>query len=879
MENAEESINGNTGMNDTSESSQSKFESEESNLIQEITQDTTQNDMSTDDLEDQTSTSSEENAILKRPESGDSSDKIQSSSSEIPQTLELKPETRKVSSEEEKKDETFVNPKPDETKTNVQTSDEQKTADTSSMPENEAKVSKAKLIRQSSSGDGNILPDYDKLIHMMKKASSKIGEEEEVKGQGISGTRYESEDTLIVTNTQSNDVEKEESLDRQVDNGVHKRIETPPVGDCSEIQINLSTADISEVNSCVSDENSDDQNMNQPVQKQEPTSISFKTKSRTHTETPQSYVSVGVLSAGQSVVQDPAEIPTKPVHPSTSFASIDQNGQILFMPNQPIMMPQIQAPLQVNYVHQPLGVPPSAFSQTPPIQQVSPAYNGTPMKKTMQYQTQPMKRKMKLRLVEERRIMHDDPEKKSLFSMIRQKSNSIGAENDELLSPDSKKFSLSMINHGLISVSWFEGTTTIELEEHVLKSIQRKLELGSKRIIKNVRLLDDSINPPEGKRLFSESNLSCLKLFVILHLTSLIVCLEIVLSPYIPDGSKYLLKFHIKDMRKSRFYPSSPFQHRAPDSPSKAPSPPLGGENAELEELHKQINDVLTSSKVLNKSPHGPDMPSLKVPDINNYSDTQRHVTDTNNNAPLSTPGRRERDRGNGDIQSKRGDMLNGGHDVLASRLEKLSDALLRVEDVPMWQRDADDYQPVAKRQVIFMIANYFVLFLSIIAISAEVHERAPRWLDWVNENINTVQNCAADRDALFECVSQGNFSGLVASIIIWASQSVATKRFFLFGFDSPKKLWTVVYEAGITSFCWGVSYMFIRRGLNPDNRPQFLQKYWKDAVYGSLAGFNAAFMKAVLKNLIPQDQMLDVLETRQIKILKFLGSAFKEKA
>ena len=352
--------------------------------------------------------------------------------------------------------------------------------------------------------------------------------------------------------------------------------------------------------------------------------------------------------------------------------------------------------------------------------------------------------------------------------------------------------------------------------------------------------------------------------------------LEIVLSPYIPDGSKYLLEFYIKDTRKSRFYPSSPFQYRAPDSPSKAPSPPLGGENTELEELHKQISDVLASSKVLNKSQNGAVIPSLKVPDINDSSITKKDGAETRNHSSLVTPGRRRRHE---DGQSKRGDMVNGSHDVLASRLEKLSDALLRVEDVPMWQRDGDYYQPVAKRQVIFMIANYFVLFLSIIAISAEVHERAPRWLDWVNENITTVQNCAADRDALFECVSQGNFSGLVASIIIWASQSVATKRLFLFGFDSPQKLWTVVYEAGITAFCWGVSYMFIRRGLNPDNRPNFLQKYWKDAVYGSLAGFNAAFMKAVLKNLIPQDQMLDVLETRQIKILKFLGSAFKEKA
>ena len=71
-----------------------------------------------------------------------------------------------------------------------------------------------------------------------------------------------------------------------------------------------------------------------------------------------------------------------------------------------------------------------------------------------------------------------------------------------------------------------------------------------------------------------------------------------------------------------------------------------------------------------------------------------------------------------------------------------------------------------------------------------------------------------------------------------------------MFGFETPLKLWIVVYESFVTAFCWGVSYMFIRRGMNPDTRRNFMQKYWKDAVYGSLAGFNAAFMKQVLKNL-----------------------------
>ena len=129
------------------------------------------------------------------------------------------------------------------------------------------------------------------------------------------------------------------------------------------------------------------------------------------------------------------------------------------------------------------------------------------------------------------------------------------------------------------------------------------------------------------------------------------------------------------------------------------------------------------------------------------------------------------------------------------------------------------------KKQVIFTIANYFVLFMSLIAISAEIQSRLPQWMNWVQDNYDSVQNCATDNDALFECISQGNFSGLVASFMLWATQSASAKRIFLFGFDTPKKLWTVVYEALVTAVCWGTSYIFIRRGLNPNTRERFLQK------------------------------------------------------
>jgi hypothetical protein len=177
------------------------------------------------------------------------------------------------------------------------------------------------------------------------------------------------------------------------------------------------------------------------------------------------------------------------------------------------------------------------------------------------------------------------------------------------------------------------------------------------------------------------------------------------------------------------------------------------------------------------------------------------------------------------------------------------------------------------KRQVVFVLANYFVLFLSLIAISAEIQARAPGWNASVEQYLKNVRSCSQDQDALFECVSNGDLAGLMASVILWFSRSAATKRIFLFGFESPQRLWSVVYESLVTAICWGFSYMFIRRYMNPDTSKNFIQKYWKDAVYGSLAGFNAAFMKHILKNLIPQEIFEDALQERQLKILSWLPS------
>lgn len=434
--------------------------------------------------------------------------------------------------------------------------------------------------------------------------------------------------------------------------------------------------------------------------------------------------------------------------------------------------------------------------------------------------TSQLRKKIILRLIEEQDATVNHDKRKGLFSRVssfRPRSFSVGTTQDfgheemEMVSSPPKK-TVTSIDRGEIQISWYHGTSAVELQDQVRRSVENKLRLGPNTMLMNIRILDDSGNSDGPYE-------------------------EIVLSPFIPDGSRFILSFRVKDLTKR-------WNNRAPPSPSAAPSPP-----SEMEQLlQEQLNEV--------KHIRHTSLPtSLQVPLMNG------------NKEPIIPLKKKY------DVSSTPEPPVF--QDLLSQKLEKLNDTLLMLHSDGTWEKDHADAQS-EKKQVVFMIANYFVLFLSIVAISAEIHERAPRWVAWVNENVSTVQNCATDKDTLFQCVSDGNFSGLLASIAIWASQSVRAKRLFLFGFDSTSKLWSAVYEAGVSALCWGFSYIFIRRGLNPDTRRDCLRKYWKDAVYGSLAGFNAAFLKAVLKNLMPHDQVLDVLETRQIRLVSFLKKVFK---
>lgn len=533
----------------------------------------------------------------------------------------------------------------------------------------------------------------------------------------------------------------------------------------------------------------------------------------------------------------PSQMSSYPSSPLTTMQApqaiaLNNGGYMVMAPPQ---MPQIP--------HHP-GQPQHAFIAPAPamLHHQSSFHSHQQMRTSFGYQPMPSmapmpsptatatggKRKIKLKLQEETTARPSHLRRASFFFGGRSTRKLM--MSDPL--PETEE--LKEKDRGTITVSWYEGTSSIELQEHVNRSVERKLKLKDGQELDDIRILDTKMEPPE----------------------------EIVLCPYIPTGSEFVLRFKIKSASGN----ASPTFYGPPDSPSAAPSPHPGHlgslDAAQLATLRKQLDAVQEGERRKSSKYQRKGKGQMTPMNPNGTSSRDKKRDDGTKDSKAGT----ESDVSDGDNESDAGTLQP--ESSVDAKLRQITELLLMDKQK---QQQQHRYPRVEKRQVAFVLANYLVLFFAFITILAEMQARAPDWLHSIESQLENVQTCSADQEALFKCVSNGEFAGLFATLILWLSRSAATKQFFLLGFDSPQKLWIVFYESLVGAFCWGVSYMFIRRGMNPDTRPQFLQKYWKDCMYGSLAGFNATFMKAVLKNLIPREAVEEAFNDRQLKILGWL--------
>jgi len=170
------------------------------------------------------------------------------------------------------------------------------------------------------------------------------------------------------------------------------------------------------------------------------------------------------------------------------------------------------------------------------------------------------------------------------------------------------------------------------------------------------------------------------------------------------------------------------------------------------------------------------------------------------------------------------------------------------------------------ENNIFLVLLNFSLAFIMVVTVFTKIHTSLPSLLSTCigndsHKKAKALYSCMrthignnnnTDHTAnLYGCAVEGNIGGVFASVCHWFRVEYYDTNLFLFGFNTPEDLQNIVYESLIGAVCWGVSYLWIRRGMNPETRKGYYKKYWKDAVYGSLAGFNGTFMKGVLKQAL----------------------------
>ena len=106
------------------------------------------------------------------------------------------------------------------------------------------------------------------------------------------------------------------------------------------------------------------------------------------------------------------------------------------------------------------------------------------------------RRKIRLHLKEDVRGTRG----KGFLGHFRQRSRSMFGQ----IEVEEERF----VDRGRLTVSWYEGTASQELQEHVRKSTRRKLKLQDHIELVDMRFVDETQDPPEGNYLLPLTLLS-----------------------------------------------------------------------------------------------------------------------------------------------------------------------------------------------------------------------------------------------------------------------------------------------------------------------------------------------------------------------------------
>ena len=218
--------------------------------------------------------------------------------------------------------------------------------------------------------------------------------------------------------------------------------------------------------------------------------ISLNIPYRADIQAPPTESDVSVFSVHSGYAIDPNTIPqivpgtmvqgTTNMHPA-QFTGIPSHIVPASIPNL-----QHQHSLGTNGSYHPYPTPPHTHPYPP-----APA----PMPQTVIMGTPSVgKRKIHFRLMEEVPVATSKrySVRPSFLSFRRTSSRNLLTASPVAEEPPEH------LDRGRVTVSWYEGTTTLELMEHVRNTVIRKLGLGGTTKLTDIRILDEGSNPPEG---------------------------------------------------------------------------------------------------------------------------------------------------------------------------------------------------------------------------------------------------------------------------------------------------------------------------------------------------------------------------------------------
>lgn len=169
----------------------------------------------------------------------------------------------------------------------------------------------------------------------------------------------------------------------------------------------------------------------------------------------------------------------------------------------------LRRPGEGNEPYGPDGIPFLPMDSYPPpaaTHRLPPGYIPQPVKNQSSYRYPPTggRRKIRLHLQEDipRDLQSPRARSGSFLGHIRRRSSRMMFGSDQTLPvPEMDTLESTTSARGSITVSWFEGTSSSELQEHVRKSVIRKLKMDSNAELSYIRVIDETVNPPEGEYL------------------------------------------------------------------------------------------------------------------------------------------------------------------------------------------------------------------------------------------------------------------------------------------------------------------------------------------------------------------------------------------